>query len=283
MDVKLTITNVCGARCATCPNWRMTPKTMPFTTFATVWRILNDAPEVSRILINNVELPDAMKYLLRMQQRKKKALMITNGNHLKYVPKIDGIIISFNGGTKETYEKTTGLNFHRVITNIKNAYPQLRSIKMVEMHCLIWKGNMGDESAFKELWADFPGRLRISYKVENQGGDDLGLVNNGTRRRCKYLDCLSVAPSGTVLSCAHDFAETTNWGNVLTDKVSTLMKHPSRLAMRATHEKGTWPGLCENCNYNVPEEGKINICLKANVLLRSSPRWATTQYMQPVQ
>jgi radical SAM protein with 4Fe4S-binding SPASM domain len=263
VDAKLTITNVCGAKCATCPNWKQPARTMKYEDFKKAWEILNSAPGVDRILVNNVgdvnELPDAIRYLTHMEKRKKQVAMTTNGNSLEYVPKIDVMIISFNGGTKESFEKTTGMDFDRVVGNIRAAYEQLKQIPYVELDCLVWKGNEGTEMGFYELWKDFPGRLRLSYKVENQGGPYFGIEKFRETKRiyCQYLDWLSIAPSGQVISCAHDFAETTNWGNIYTDKMSDIVNHPERIKMQEAHRRGEFPGLCETCNFNVPEDGKI--------------------------
>jgi radical SAM protein with 4Fe4S-binding SPASM domain len=263
VDAKLTITNVCGARCATCPSWKQPERTMEYQDFKRAWEILNNAPEVDRILVNNVgdvnELSDSIRYLTHMEERRKQVIMTTNGNSLEYVPKIDVMVISFNGGTKETFEKTTGMDFDRVVGNIKAAYDQLKYIPYVELDCLIWKGNEGTEMDFYSLWKDFPGRLRISYKVENQGGNYFGLKKHEETKRiyCQYLDWLSIAPSGQVISCAHDFAETTNWGNIYRDKMSDIVRHPGRIKMQEAHRRGEFPGLCRACNFNTPEDGKI--------------------------
>jgi radical SAM protein with 4Fe4S-binding SPASM domain len=262
MDVKLTVTNVCGAQCATCPNWHQKERTMSFEKFVKAWEILNNSPYVGRILLNNVgdlnELPDSVKYLVHAENHKKTVAMTTNGNSLKYIPNIEAVIISFNGGDKESFEKTTGLDFDRVVKNIRAAYPQLRRVPYVEIDCIIWQGNKGCEKAFASLWADFPGRLRIGYKVENQGGEYFGLPEFYTDKRdyCQYLDWFSIAPSGQVISCAHDFGETTDWGNIFEHDIRDIINHPERIKMQEAHRRGEYPGLCENCNFNTTETGK---------------------------
>lgn len=263
MDAKLSITNYCGAKCATCPNWKQPVRTMPYEDFEKIWEKLNAAPMVGRILINNVgdvnELPDSLRYLIRIEDHKKPVIMTTNANSLVYVPRIEELVISFNGGTKESYERTTGLSFAKVIENIRNAYKQLERIPKVEMHCIIWKGNEGTEERLLELWKDFPGRIRFGYKVENQGQEYFGKeeYKDDTRIFCDYLTMLSIAPTGKVISCAHDFSETTDWGDLNAQTVDEVLSNPERVKMIKKHSQGIFDGLCESCNYNVSVKGKF--------------------------
>jgi len=262
IHAKFTITTECGAKCATCPSWKQPQKTMDIETFMDIWKKLNDDPRIGSIMINGTgditAVPGWHEYMTEAASYKRKhVLMTTNGAYLDCVPAVlDTIVISFNGGTKETYEKTTGLDFDKVRKNIWDLYKDLDKIGS-EIHCLIWKGNEKDAAAFCDLWADFPGKKRISYKAENQGGNDFGVMPDDKRIPCEYLEKLCIEHDGRVAACNHDWQAVSNFGNLKTDTIDSVMTHPERLRMMEEHAAGKYTGICEKCNYNVQATGKV--------------------------
>lgn len=265
IDAKLSLTTACGAKCATCPSWTKPQKTMDAETFVTVWQKLNDSPLISRILINGTGDITAVEnwhdYMEGAAMYKRKTvIMTTNGANLDYIPGVlDELIISFNGGTRETYGKTTGLSFDDVTHNISKLCRDIARLKKAEIHCLIWKGNDGDAEKFAEHWADFPGRRRISYKVENQSREYFGTdgFRDVDRVPCDYLTKLCIEWDGRVSACNHDWGGLSSFGNLKTDDVMTVMRHPERMRMIDEHERGEYGGICESCNYNVTDVGKV--------------------------
>ena len=265
IDAKISITTACGARCATCPSWQREPKVMGLDDFETVFKKLCDAPIVSRILINGTGDITAIDgwhdYFDIMAKHKNKPLiMTTNGAYLDMVPDcLDELIISFNGGTPETYKESTGLDFNEVAAKIRALYPQFWKLKNLEMHCLIWKENENTEEEFVEYWRDFPGALRVSWKCDNQGGDYFGTMRgmDGIRIPCSYLSSLNIEHDGRVSACCHDWEGKTDFGNLLNDSVGEVWRSPEREKMVAQHYQGKYSGICEHCNFNVRAEGKF--------------------------
>lgn len=267
MDCKISITTHCNSMCGTCPVWTLPGSTMSFYDFTDIWDKLVNEPQITHILFSNTGEVFAMsednpiRYITYAEAHKgdKYVTMITNGKEMNYVPVgLDKLIISFNGGNKRTYEYTTGMPFEHVVNNIRSQYDRIRMME-AEMHCLIWQGNAGCEDAFKRLWNDFPGKLRLSYKVENQFGPDMSA--NGAERderiKCDYLDKLCIAPNGQVIQCAHDFHFETKMGNILNASVPELIAHPVRKRKIIEHERGIFQGLCTYCNYNTPVDGRV--------------------------
>ena len=238
---------------------------MPYDTFKQVWDKLQAAGPIDKIVLNSTgelyAMPDHIKYLLYAESNKKKFTTLqTNGSLLDYVPEIDQLVISFNGGTKETYEATTGLDFDETVRHIRDAYPQIKTrVKRADLHMLAWEGNKGTEQALVDLWADFPGHIRISYKFDNQHKDDLGVEEYRSDKRilCDYLGMVTIQPDGRIIACAHDFDNQTDFGNILTSTIYETAIHPNRTALRAKHLCGEFPGICKDCNYNTPTEGRI--------------------------
>jgi len=258
MDVKLSLTTHCNAKCRTCPVWSIPGRDMPWEVFTNIWSKINASKLVSRILLNNTGdmyvHPDHIRMFEYIEQHHyKPIIMTTNAAGMDYVPAVDLIIISFNGGTKGSYEYTTGLSWDEVTATIRSHYSELAR-RPLEMHMLAWDGNAGTEQALVEYWHDFPGRIRVSYKYDNQMRDDhtLPQYRRTDRIPCDYLDMISVMPDGRVVSCAHDFHAVTNFGNLYTGTVAGTIKHPNRLQMKAEHARGEFRGLCAKCNYNTP-------------------------------
>jgi radical SAM protein with 4Fe4S-binding SPASM domain len=264
MRAKLTVTTRCGAKCATCPVWKGPHQTMTYDQFVRAFDALNESPLIDEIFLNGTgdlySIDSHIRYLIYVETNQKKRVTITtNGNVLDFVPRVNHLTISFNGSNKENYEATTGLDFGRVVENIRDAYGQIEKCGYREIDCLVWQGNKGCEAEFLDLWKDFPGVRRISYKVENQFGAYFGLPEHKDENRifCDYLDAVTIMPSGQFVRCAHDFKSVDNYGNIFENDIKLAVMHPARKALREAHKRGLYPGICEKCNYNVRAEGKL--------------------------
>lgn len=266
MIAKVSFTTVCNAKCKTCPCWTFKGQHMDYADFVQIWTKLMSSPFIEKVIVNNTgdiyNHPDHLRMLKLMETFKpKRVAMITNGGLVDYLPKLDHIVFSFNGGTKESYEHTTGLSFDETVGRIHAQYDRIRSAKILaEIDCLMWEGNRGTELQLRSLWADFPGMVRISYKYDNQGMKSKGIETFVATERiiCDYLDKLCVLPDGAISMCAHDWKlEAGTWGNLLTDDIGALSRHPKRLQKMREHLVGRYEGPCQPCDYNTPEKGRI--------------------------
>ncbi len=261
MDAKITVTTRCNAHCMTCPVWTLPEEDMPIERFEELWEKLNNSSLISRILLNGTgdlfNYPDKKKLLDIIKKRDKFTILTTNSGKMDEVPDVDLLIISFNGGTKETYERITWLDFDKTISNVKRLYEDIKKLRAAEIHCLIYEGNKGTEKNLIQIFDDFPGRIRVSYKYDNQMEEDktIELFRQKDKDRivCDYLSMLVIMPSGKVVSCNHDFYQATNFGNVFdVDDLSSLVVNKNRLFKLIEHSEGQFSGLCSKCNYNVP-------------------------------
>lgn len=265
MQAKIAITTKCGARCKTCPAWKMPETTLPVDDFVTVWDKLNSSHMVSSIFVNSTgdffSLEDYIWYADYIENYSKKRVAITtNGLNLEYIPRVREFIISFNGCDKESYEYTTGNNFEKVVGNIRDAYDSLKKrVKTTELHCLVWEGNPDPEEKLLELFGDFPGKIRLSYKYDNQFGPDYTIESYRSCERvpCDYLDKLVIYPTGDVIMCSHDHEGNVQWGNLIHDSISDCFHNIERVEKRFLHKGGFYTGLCEKCNYNTRGKGRI--------------------------
>ena len=102
MDAKLSITTRCNAKCKTCPVWCYKGSDMTYDNFVTIWDKLNKAPFVNRMLLNSTGdmyiHPDRNRIFNYIEENHKKwVCMTTNAADMDRVPKINEMIISFNG------------------------------------------------------------------------------------------------------------------------------------------------------------------------------------------
>jgi hypothetical protein len=265
MTCKVSLTTHCNGTCITCPVWKIPGHNMSLETWKAIWRKLNEDGLIDKIILNNtgdVGVHPQRKEMLDvvLTGKAKWLVMQTNAAYLPDIPStLDELIISFNGGTKEAYERTTGLEFDLVVDNIKRLYPQIVSLPNAEIHCLICETNEGTEGDLLKLWSNFPGRVRVSYKYDNQQREDrtLAQYKRTDRVPCDYLDQLIVMPDGSVIMCAHDFHAVNKWGWLPGQSVIELMMNSNRQQKKIEHLCGEYHGLCEKCNYNVPCDKQI--------------------------
>ncbi len=262
IDAKIAVTTHCNGRCKTCPVGFLSERygeTMPFERFVTLWDALMAAPRIGRIVLSGTgelyTIPDHVRYLQYVEHHRHKPVVLqTNGELLDYVPMVETLVISYNGGNQDAYEYTTGMSHTRMVEAVTRQYPQLSQIPDLQLHVLMCAFNVDSEADILTTWREFPGRIRVSYKYDNQMTTDRTLPAYRVTERvfCDYLDGLSIWPDGTVIRCAHDMTKQTAWGNVFDDGVEAVLQHPDRLQTRQEHLAGQWTGLCERCNYNTP-------------------------------
>lgn len=264
MDAKVSVTTRCNGRCRTCPVWKYDGEDMSLPVFEWIWTRLMESPEVGRVLINNtgdMYVHPKRREIFRYIEGHlwKPVIMTTNAAEMDYVPRIHELIISFNGYSKDSYEYTTGLPFFEVVNKIRGKYQEMQNhVYNAEIHCLMWSDTYCEDAEAKlaALWHDFPGRVRVSYKYDNQQVEDLtiGPFRQEQRVPCDYLDKLNIWPNGDCIMCAHDFAGSTVWGNLVDQPVSQVMRSHARLVKKAKHAAGEFDGICAACNYNVNEQ-----------------------------
>lgn len=267
MDVKIAITTHCNARCQTCPVGFLEDRfglDMPFNRFTELWDMLMSSPRVGRIILNNTGdmyvLEDHRRYFRYIEEHlHRPTIMQTNAELMDDVPRIHGIMISYNGGDRDSYEFTTGMSHDLTVGAVKQHYPELARIPDLQLHVLMCEFNAEAERFILDTWADFPGRIRISYKYDNQMKKDRTLTPFRREERvfCDYLDMLNIWPNGDIISCAHDFQHETSWGNIFDLGVEGVLANEERQRKRWEHRQGVWTGLCAKCNYNTPIAGKL--------------------------
>lgn len=265
MDAKISITTFCNAQCKTCPVWTYQGHNMTYDNFVKIYDALNNSEHVHRILLNSTGdmyiHPDRERIFNYIESNHKKwVCMTTNAAMMDRVPAIDEMIISFNGLTREGYEETTGLSFDQTIARIRKYHDKIMALKNAEIHCLVYNDNQDNVSNLLKIFEFWEGKIRISYKYDNQFKTDKTVDEYKAEERvvCDYLYNMTIMPNGNVISCAHDFESKNVFDNILVNGVDSCIFTQKRMRMIEEQSNGIFKELCERCNYNTPiQSGKI--------------------------
>lgn len=147
---------------------------------------------------------------------------------------LDYLIISFDGMTKESYERVRGVgNFAKVSNNIKEFIKKRGRFRapIVELRVIVTKYNEGELSEINiksALGADKVIFKKLSAELTHEAKDLLPVNqnylpgirgSNGKKRHCiKNLISSVIAWNGDVLPCCGDFRRENIMGNVWQEK-----------------------------------------------------------------
>jgi radical SAM protein with 4Fe4S-binding SPASM domain len=189
--------------------------------------------------------------------------IVTNGSLSTTIPNgLDDYFISFNAGTRETYEKITHLPFDRVVNNIWNLYNsgEFKKAKNFQIHMLVFEENKNEILEFRKLFFGMKGvRLRISYKYDNQHGESDGRALHQIRKKipCNYLTSkIILYPNGDIILCSHDFLGSVCFGDLNKEPLNEILKKPERMKLIAQHSNDIFEGMCKECDYNIESKGQ---------------------------
>jgi sulfatase maturation enzyme AslB (radical SAM superfamily) len=171
--VQIETAMACNLRCPMCPV--PTHKThmdgrpagaMPLATFERIIEQISDKPRV--IGLTMMGEPMINKNLVQFVQIAKArghyVAMTTNGTLLNEAKAkalleagIDMMKISFDGASKETYERIRiGADFDKVVANVRkfnDLRTELRASCQLQIHCIESDLTRSEISTFKEMWA----------------------------------------------------------------------------------------------------------------------------------
>lgn len=258
MQIGIAITNICNAKCLTCPSHLIRPKTiMQIERFRDVLEKI--APHCSHLFLNLygdfLWLPNANEYVDEITKFKHtypdKKISITTNAGWPYEQRekikplyVDIIVVSFNAHPSD-YNRVVGLDFETVKNNIEWI---LSTFGEVEIHTLLSAYNDLTTQEFRDLFPN--ARRRCSKKIENQClGHERSIMGY-----CSYIEGLSINPDCSVRICAHDWLNSVEYGNLLFDSVESIIERRNQYLdlMR----KGEFPAkICKYCNF--PEKDVV--------------------------
>lgn len=169
------------------------------------------------------------------------------------------IVFSFDGGTKETYEKIrVNASFDRVVQNIRNLVKERdrRGLKnpIVEVNCTIQKENKNEIGSFEALWSGVVDGYDYGIVDNREGeGHDDGLRVKASQilYPCRRLwNEIIVISSGKVALCCVDFDGKVIVGDMNKQTLEEVWNSPLFKNIRDLHVKnmGDQVALCKGCD-----------------------------------
>lgn len=264
--------NVCNLKCIMCPYRNMTrPKTL--MNMELFKKIIDNAArlgigEVSLTFYNEPLIdPHLFERINYAKSRGMRVLFYSNATILNddKIRKIldnppDAIRFSFDGATKEVYEKIRrGANFDLAKGNILKLVEERKRLKLnkprIEINFTIQKDNFKEAKDFESFW-----KKNVDYVdfgiFDNRVEDDL-IGDMHVRAPKNFYPCrrlwreLTVMSSGKVALCCVDFDGSTVVGDLNLQTIEEVWNSPKFAAIRDYHLKGEGNkiSLCKTCDH----------------------------------
>jgi len=269
----IELTSICNYKCIMCPNKDLKRQEKGFMELDLYKKIVDEAKE----FVFDINLAHRGESLLHpslieaIAYAKKNRLFTrihTNGSllteELSYnilYSGLDRISFSFDGYSKETYEKIrTGGDFEKTINNItrfleiKKETRQKKPITTIEVINFNLQNKdtvSNNKEKFKNKFKNLPLDNFVSKEMHNWAGH----LDKRKRGR-KYTACpfpwnaLIIYWDGSVLPCTQDFFGANVLGNVKTEALKNIWNNEKMATLRKKLAKGMIDELeaCSNCD-----------------------------------
>ena len=265
-----------------CPYTKMkrTKNRMPFELFKKIvdYIIANELPVRTISLTGMGEPlldPTIFKKIEYVKKNTKIKINFATNASLLTKEKIDNLIksgvdwinISYNGGTKQTYEEIMGINFEKVNKNIMKLIKRKRELNSekpyITMSCVLLRENASEMNEIKKRWERY---FPVAFNFASNWGGCVEVHDVNKKYRNKKWPCWQlwtkflIAWDGTVTGCCPDMVEyTLNLGSVKSQGLLEIWNSPKWKKLRRLHLSREWD--------------KIPLCKNCNVLYEASVRW----------
>ncbi len=263
--------NLCNLKCIMCPYKDMTRQktVMPMELFK---KIVLDAKKmgVNTIILSFYSEPFLDHLIFErisfVRGQDMYVMFYSNGTVLnsEKINKLlanppNKIIFSFDGGTKETYEKIrVNGKFDVVVSNIRNLVEERNRHGMVEpmieVNCTIQKENYHELDLFKNLWDGIVDGYDFGI-VDNREGEghegELEVERSKIVYPCRRLwNEMIVLSSGKVALCCVDFDGKVILGDASKRSLSEVWNGELYSKIRDLHQQkmGDKVALCRGCS-----------------------------------
>lgn len=268
LHLDIESTNACNLRCVMCPRNFMTEK-IGYIEWNLFKKIIDEGAKyrLPSIKLNYRGEPLLHPNLPRMVRYAKEKRIIevqfnTNGLPLnkKKIEELldaglDRIIFSFDGATKETYEKIrTGSNYEKVVNNIRTLVVMRNEMglkrPLVRVQMVKMKENEHEVEDFLKMWIPVANRVAVSTKREPRG----------VQEEVRHFPCpqiwqrLMVCWDGEVRICCGDWSGEIVLGNAKESSIYELWHSQKLNQIRELHAQGRFNEIpvCARCEVNTP-------------------------------
>jgi radical SAM protein with 4Fe4S-binding SPASM domain len=271
--VDIGTTNFCNAACIMCPHSKL--QTFGTMDMGLYMKIIDNC---QRLNIREVNLsffgePFLDKDIVeRIEYAKKHTIkvgMFSNGSMLNesiinQIIKVglDSITISFDGATKETYDKVRkNLDFNIVRDNILNLikYRNENNSKVPEINLVLveLEENKKEIKQFYKYWKKKVDNINIinmrnwTGDIQKEGTKESFHYSKSKRKPCALLWIKMVVDwNGDVVLCCDDWNHSVILGNLKTQNIEDVWNSNKLKYIRDAHKKGEFHhvSLCTSCN-----------------------------------
>jgi sulfatase maturation enzyme AslB (radical SAM superfamily) len=229
--------NICNLKCIMCPYQNMT-RNKVLMNMDLFKKIIDDAAinggkEIGLNFYNEPFLDPLLFERISYVKGKKIHVYFNSNGSILDNAKIDGIlnsgldsiVFSFDGGTKEIYEKIrVGADFEQTKDNILSLIRERNKRKLkkpnVFINFVVQKDNYNEIKILKDFWGELIDGINIS-EVDNRLTHALSpaqLKSSGFRRLypCRRIfQVMNVMSNGKVALCCRDFDGSMRWTPLL--------------------------------------------------------------------
>lgn len=274
VNVQIQTSNKCNAACTFCPySYTEGKKEFQVMEWDLYKKIIDECSEhnVQQILPFFLNEPllnkDLTKYIDYAKEKNPKSIVkiFTNGSLLtndKIVSllnsKIDEVIFSFNGATKEEYETAMkNLEFEKTKERITDFVKRAKSQNIsLAVHMLKLGLSGYSLNKIKSYWNKQGIAVHI-FKYENRAGNVNGYEvsdsSNLHKIPCsRLLSQIYILVNGNVILCCADWNGEVIMGNLNSQSISEVWNGEIRLNYVKAHLKKSFYNLklCDVCNFN---------------------------------
>ena len=267
--VRVETTNLCNARCVTCPREEMTRESgiMDMDLYK---KIIRECAKnhIGCIHLHNFGEPLMDKHLSdRIKMAKEVGIsyvkifsngsLLTSEKALELIESgLDEIKISIDGYTKETFEKIRKrLNYDVVINNISTFMrireSNNRKTPKVVLNFVRTENNIQEEKAFIEKWTGEVDKISID-KAHNWGVHHfIPLKNSRFHKPClRVWNTFTILWNGDVALCCLDYDGQVILGNVEKDDIANIWHGERLMEIRECHIHADLENIpiCRNCS-----------------------------------
>lgn len=277
LDVIAEAANVCNLRCAMCfqvDDALPVPKTtkVSFMEMATFKKIVDECayhhlPALKLSWRGEPMLNKNFSEMIRYAKSKgilevtslTNATLMNEGLARKIVEaRLDQLVISIDGFTKETYEKIrVGADHGTVVNNIKNLLKVRGRLRkpFIRLQYTESSTNRHETAAFYDHWKGLVDEITISY-CQDFGSPQKSDANSVPVHEfcCKQpFQRLVVMADGTVCVCATDVMGSLAIGNVNDSSLKDLWTGEKINQLRDWHKSGQYhlSPMCRICAHNI--------------------------------
>jgi radical SAM protein with 4Fe4S-binding SPASM domain len=290
-NVQIELSNICNAHCVICPISKMKRKReiMNFKLFKNIVDQLSEinfdqtvAPflEGESLLIPNIL--DYLRYI-RKKLPKAKVSLISNGTRLDKLADsilkeglLDSLVISFDGGNKESYEAVRrGLSFEKISNNVHKFISRRKDLKKekptVSISMVVTNKNYNSQNELKKEFSDADD---IGFHKRFNWAGQHGPVKTSKNRLKTFLtkqnycqrfnSTITILADGRVALCCFDYEGTELLGDLKKQSIMEVWNGKKtnqiiRYLKNRNFEKLPLCSRCDFINHNIISRQVIKI------------------------